>query len=105
MALGARPARNNQEEFSQPFMIGHLRGAIFEKSPNHVLVDVAGVGYDVQIPISTYTSLGDQGAQVSLRIYTVVREDAFLLYGFATAEEKALFERLVSVSGIGPKLA
>jgi Holliday junction DNA helicase RuvA len=86
-------------------MIGHLRGVIYEKSPNHVLVDVAGVGYDVQIPISTYTSLGDRNAPVSLRIYTVVREDAFLLYGFGTAEEKALFERLISVSGIGPKLA
>jgi Holliday junction DNA helicase RuvA len=85
-------------------MIGHLRGTIFEKSPNQVVVEAAGVGYDVQIPISTYTSIGDVGAPVSLRIYTHVREDALQLFGFATGEEKALFERLISISGIGPKL-
>lgn len=85
-------------------MIGHLRGTILEKGPNRVLVEAAGVGYDVQIPISTYTALGEIGAPVALRIYTHVREDALVLYGFATAEEKALFERLISVSGIGPKL-
>lgn len=86
-------------------MIAHLRGSIFEKHPNQVILDVAGVGYDVQIPISTYTSLGDAGQTVSLRIHTHVREDALILFGFATSEEKALFERLISVSGIGPKLA
>lgn len=86
-------------------MIGHLRGSIYEKSPNQVVIDAAGVGYDVQIPISTYTALGDVGAPVSLRIHTHVREDALQLFGFATADEKALFERLISVSGIGPKLA
>src|SRR5260370_37662763 len=86
-------------------MIGQLRGNIFEKSPNQVLVEAAGVGYEVQIPISTYTSLGDVGAPVSLRIHTHVREDALQLFGFATADEKALFERLISISGIGPKLA
>lgn len=85
-------------------MIGHLRGIILEKSPNQVLVEAAGVGYDVQIPISTFTSLGDVGAPVALRIHTHVREDALLLYGFASNEEKALFERLISVGGIGPKL-
>ncbi|HMF79456.1 MAG TPA: Holliday junction branch migration protein RuvA [Bryobacteraceae bacterium] len=86
-------------------MIGHLRGAILEKHPNQVILEVAGVGYDVQIPISTYSALPDAGASAALRIYTHVREDALVLYGFATAEEKAVFERLISVSGIGPKLA
>jgi len=86
-------------------MIAHLRGSIYEKSPNQVVIEASGVGYDVQIPISTYTALGDVGAVVSLRIHTHVREDALQLFGFATSEEKALFERLISISGIGPKLA
>ena len=86
-------------------MIGHLRGALFEKSPNQIVIEAGGVGYDVQIPISTYTSLGDVGAPVSLRIHTHVREDALLLYGFATQDEKSVFERLIGISGIGPKLA
>jgi holliday junction DNA helicase RuvA len=86
-------------------MIGHLRGTVFEKNPNEVIVEAAGVGYEVIIPISTYTVLPSTGAPVSLRIYTHVREDALTLFGFATAEEKAVFERLISVSGIGPKLA
>jgi holliday junction DNA helicase RuvA len=86
-------------------MIGHLRGTVLEKHPNQVILEAAGVGYDVQIPISTYTSLPAEGAAVALRIYTHVREDALLLFGFATAEEKLVFERLISVSGIGPKLA
>jgi holliday junction DNA helicase RuvA len=86
-------------------MIGHLRGTILEKHPNQVIVESAGVGYDVQIPISTYTALAEPGASAALRIYTHVREDALLLFGFATPEEKTLFERLISVSGIGPKLA
>jgi Holliday junction DNA helicase RuvA len=86
-------------------MIGHLRGTILEKHPNQVIVEAAGVGYDVQIPISTYTSLASEGAAVALRIYTHVREDSLLLFGFATTEEKVVFERLISVSGIGPKLA
>lgn len=86
-------------------MIGHLRGTILEKHPNEVIIDAAGVGYEVQIPISTYTALPALGAAVSLRIYTHVREDTFSLFGFATPEEKAVFERLISVSGIGPGLA
>ncbi len=86
-------------------MIGYLRGTVFEKNPNEVIVEAAGVGYEVVIPISTYTVLPDTGASVSLRIYTHVREDALTLFGFATSEEKAVFERLISVSGIGPKLA
>ena len=86
-------------------MIGHLRGTVLEKHPNQVVLETAGVGYDIQIPISTYTTLPEAGAPVSLRIHTHVREDAILLFGFASAEEKAVFERLISVSGIGPKLA
>jgi Holliday junction DNA helicase RuvA len=86
-------------------MIGHLRGTVFEKNPNEVIVEAAGVGYEVVIPISTYTVLPETGALVSLRIHTHVREDALTLFGFATTEEKAVFERLISVSGIGPKLA
>jgi Holliday junction DNA helicase RuvA len=86
-------------------MIGHLRGTVIEKHPNLVIVEAAGVGYEVQIAVSTYTALPDLNTPVALRIHTHVREDALLLFGFATAEEKALFERLISVSGIGPKLA
>lgn len=86
-------------------MIANLRGSIFEKHPNQVIVETGGVGYDVQIPISTFTALGGAGDPVSLKIHTHVREDALILYGFATGEEKILFERLITVSGIGPKLA
>jgi holliday junction DNA helicase RuvA len=86
-------------------MIGHLSGTVREKHPNQVIVEAGGVGYEVQIPISTYTSLPAEGGAVSLRIYTHVREDALALFGFATVEEKLVFERLISVSGIGPKLA
>jgi Holliday junction DNA helicase RuvA len=86
-------------------MIAHLRGTILEKHPNQIILEAGGVGYDIQIPISTFTALPDQGATAALRIYTHVREDALLLFGFATPEEKAVFERLISVSGIGPKLA
>lgn len=85
-------------------MIGHLRGTVLEKHPNEVIVEAAGVGYEVQIPISTYTTLPAEGAPVSLRIHTHVREDALVLFGFATSEEKAVFEKLIAVSGIGPKL-
>ena len=86
-------------------MIGHLRGTILEKHPNELIIEAAGVGYSVQIPISTYTSVPDTGASVALRIHTHVREDALVLFGFATAEEKSVFEKLITVSGIGPKLA
>ena len=85
-------------------MIAHLRGTIIEKHPNQVVIEAGGVGYDVTIPISTFTALGDLGGSAALRIHTHVREDALLLFGFATADEKAVFERLISVSGIGPKL-
>ncbi len=86
-------------------MIAFLRGKLLEKHPNQVIVDTAGVGYDVVIPISTFSALPDAGADVALRIHTHVREDALALFGFLTPEEKALFEKLISVSGIGPSLA
>jgi Holliday junction DNA helicase RuvA len=86
-------------------MIAYLRGRLLEKRPNQVIVDVNGVGYDLQIPISTFSQLGDDGAEVRLYIYTHVREDTLALYGFLTHQEKAMFERLISVSGIGPRLA
>lgn len=85
-------------------MIAQLRGRILEKHPNRVVVDVNGVGYDVFVPLSTFYGLGDAGADVTLRIHTHVREDALALYGFATALEQELFERLIGVSGIGPKV-
>lgn len=86
-------------------MIAHLRGILLEKHPNQAIVEAGGVGYDVTIPISTYTALGEPGTEVRLRIHTQVREDAIALFGFTTAQEKVLFEKLTSVSGIGPKLA
>lgn len=86
-------------------MIAYLRGRIFEKHPNRLIVDVNGVGYDVAVPVSSFYGLGEVGADIALRIHTHVREDALLLYGFATRLEQDLFERLISVSGIGPKVA
>ena len=86
-------------------MIAHLRGSILEKHPNRIVIDVNGVGYDVFVPLSTFYGLGEPGAAIALRIHTHVREDAFLLYGFATLLEQELFERLIGVSGIGPKVA
>ena len=86
-------------------MIAHLRGTILEKHPNQVIVEAGGVGYDVSIPVSTFTLLPDVKAEVRLRIHTQVREDAISLFGFFSIEEKLVFERLISVSGIGPKLA
>jgi Holliday junction DNA helicase RuvA len=86
-------------------MIGYLRGRVLEKQPNRVLVDVQGVGYEVHVPLSTYYRVGDEGAEVVLRVHTHVREEALQLYGFITDLERQLFERLIGVSGIGPKLA
>ncbi len=86
-------------------MIAHLRGILLEKHPNQAIVEAQGVGYDVTIPVSTFSSLGGVGEEVKLRIHTHVREDAIALFGFATADEKVLFEKLIAVSGIGPKLA
>lgn len=86
-------------------MIAHLRGRILEKQPNRIIVDVSGVGYDVLVPLSTFYGLGEPGSDIALRIHTHVREEALALYGFATELEQALFERLIGISGIGPKLA
>src|ERR1700685_326268 len=86
-------------------MIAQLRGTLADKRPNQVLVDVAGVGYLVHVPLSTFYSLGDLHSEVSLIIHTQVREDAIALYGFLTAREKHLFELLISASGVGPVLA
>lgn len=86
-------------------MIAHLRGRLSGKQPNRIVIDVNGVGYDVAVPLSTFYGLGDEGSEVALRIHTHVREDTLALYGFGTALELAVFERLISISGIGPKLA
>ena len=86
-------------------MIAFLRGRVLEKQPNRVLVDVNGVGYEVVIPLSTFYDVGDEGAEVALRVHTHVREDALQLFGFLTLLERQMFERLIAVSGIGPKLA
>jgi Holliday junction DNA helicase RuvA len=86
-------------------MIALLRGTLFEKLPNQVIVDAGGVGYEVTIPVSTYTTLPVAGGQVSLRIHTHVREDVLALFGFATTEEKRLFEKLLGVTGVGPRIA
>ena len=86
-------------------MIAHLRGMLLEKHPNLVVVETGGVGYEVIIPVSAYSSLPETGAQVQLHIHTHVREDALSLFGFVSAADKALFEKLITVSGIGPKLA
>ena len=86
-------------------MIALLRGVLLEKHPNQVIVETGGVGYDVTIPVSTFTHLPNPGAEVRLRIHTHVREDTLALYGFLTEDEKGLFEKLIVVSGIGPTLA
>jgi len=86
-------------------LIAHLRGRILEKHPNRIIVEVNGVGYDVSVPLSTFYGLGEPGGEIALRIHTHVREDALALYGFASLLEQDLFERLIGVSGIGPKLA
>ncbi len=86
-------------------MIGQLRGWLAGKRPNQVLVDVGGVGYLVQVPLSTYAALGELHTEVTLLIHTHVREDALALYGFVSAREKHFFEMLISASGVGPALA
>jgi Holliday junction DNA helicase RuvA len=86
-------------------MIASLSGILRFKSPGHITVEVNGVGYRVFIPLSTFYELADEGSAIALNVYTAVREDAIHLYGFRTPEEKQLFELLLSVNGIGPKLA
>ena len=86
-------------------MIAHLRGKLLAKHPNQVIVETAGVGYDVVISVPTFSGLPASGAEVALHIHTHVREDQIALYGFLQPAEKQLFEKLITVSGIGPKLA
>jgi Holliday junction DNA helicase RuvA len=86
-------------------MIAHLRGKLLAKQPNQVIVEAAGVGYDVTISVPTYSDLPGPGSEVALHVHTHVREDQIALYGFLQASEKRLFEKLITVSGIGPKLA
>jgi Holliday junction DNA helicase RuvA len=86
-------------------VIAQIRGTLLEKAPSRLIVDVAGVGYDVQVPLSTFYVVGEPGAGVVLRIHTHVREDVIALYGFATPLEHEVFERLIAISGVGPKLA
>ncbi len=86
-------------------MIAHIRGQILAKSPNAVILDCNGVGYELAISVTTYTELPDVGATASLHVHTHVREDAFQLFGFGDLTEKRLFEKLLTISGIGPKLA
>jgi Holliday junction DNA helicase RuvA len=86
-------------------MIAFLRGRVLEKHPQRVIVDVGGVGYDVAVPLSTFYVTGEPGAEIALRVHTHVREDQLALFGFATPLELSVFERLIAISGIGPKLA
>src|SRR6476659_9862821 len=86
-------------------MIAHLRGKLLAKHPNQAVVETGGVGYDVTISVPTFSELPGVGGEVALHIHTHVREDALALYGFLRSSEKALFEKLITVSGIGPKLA
>jgi Holliday junction DNA helicase RuvA len=86
-------------------MIARLRGKLVEKEPARVVVDVNGVGYEVSIPLTTFTVMPESGAEVSVDIYTHVREDVIALYGFSSRQERRVFERLISISGIGPRLA
>jgi Holliday junction DNA helicase RuvA len=86
-------------------VIAHLSGTLLEKQVQRLVVDVSGVGYDVLVPLSTFYTVGEPGAAVALRIHTHVREDAIQLFGFSTALELLLFEKLIATSGVGPKLA
>jgi len=86
-------------------LIARLSGILHEKTPERVIIDVQGVGYDVRVPLSTYGSLPATGAEVRLLVHTHVREDAISLYGFTTSRERYLFEKMIGVSGVGPRLA
>ena len=86
-------------------MIASLRGRLQEKHPNRVVIDVNGVGYEVHVPLSSFYGMAEPGAEIALRIHTHVREDALTLFGFGSALELQLFERLIAVTGIGPRLA
>jgi holliday junction DNA helicase RuvA len=86
-------------------MIAHLRGLLLSKAPNQAVIECAGVGYELAISVTTYSALANEGAEASLHVHTHVREDQIALFGFAEAQEKRLFEKLLTISGIGPKLA
>jgi len=86
-------------------VIAHLSGALLEKHLQRLVIDVGGVGYDLHVPLSTFYAVGEPGAPVRLRVHTHVRDDAIQLFGFMTALELVLFERLIGVSGIGPRVA
>ena len=86
-------------------MIGRLHGKLIEKNPPQVLIDVSGVGYEVDVPMSTFCNLPAEGSEITLLTHFVVREDAQLLYGFATAAERQTFRALIRISGIGPRIA
>jgi len=86
-------------------VIARLAGTLLEKTPNRLVVDISGVGYEVLVPLSTFYGIGDPGSVVTLRVHTHVREDVIALYGFGSPLEQDLFERLIAISGIGPKLA
>lgn len=86
-------------------MIGQIRGRLLNKKPNLVLVDVQGVGYELFIPLTSFYELPEEGGEITLKVHTHVREDALALFGFCTQREKDLFLKLISISGVGPKLA
>jgi holliday junction DNA helicase RuvA len=86
-------------------LIAWLHGKLVEKEPSRVVLDVNGVGYEVFVPLTTFTALPDPGAEVSIDIHTHVREDTIALYGFSSRQERRVFERLIGISGIGPRLA
>jgi len=86
-------------------VIAFLRGTVLAKQPTRIVVDVGGVGYDVHVPLSTFYELGDEGADVALRVHLHVREEALQLFGFLTELERQLFERLIGINGVGPRLA
>jgi Holliday junction DNA helicase RuvA len=102
------PVRSNERNpggYNGLNMIAHLRGTLLLKHPNQVVVETAGVGYEINISVPTFSELPPNGVEVALHIYTHVREDLIALYGFLRPAEKQLFEKLITVSGIGPKLA
>lgn len=86
-------------------MIAYLSGVLLHRHPARIVLDVHGVGYELQVPVGTFTQLPPPGAPVALHVHTQVRDDAIQLFGFATAAEKQLFEKLITVNGVGPKLA
>ena len=86
-------------------MIGQLRGQLLQKKPNMVLLDVKGVGYEVSIPLTSFYELPGEGSEITLKIHTHAREDALVLFGFCSQREKDLFLKLITISGVGPKLA